>query len=452
MKKIIIFIFILSVIGVGVFAVVWWITHKPIMNEYVVHLRDEQGKVVDFQYGSIPSLTNPDYYKNVRQQLIDARADFIDADLSGMQLRVYKQGAVVTQVEIKAKGKVGSWSQTPSGFYKAETKEKAHRSSFEPVSMKWNIPFQGNYFIHGWPTYVSNGQSVTSSYSGGCIRLTDDDAKKVYDLVTTGMPILVHQQDITDTVFSYDVNIPELSGKTYLAADLSNNFVFLEKNQDALYPLADFTKLVNAFVVSEYMNYNIPITVTDDMLVSTNIPRLKAKQKYTPYELIFPMILEHSNEAAETLSRPLGRTRFISLMNEKVQSLGMKNTVITEPTGATTTNITTAKDLFQLVKSIKQYRKFILDMSANPTGAMVYGPIRFSDLKVSDPFMQTEGYQGSFFVRMDTNGSSTTQAVVAVYQFVFKGVVRDIVFISFDTENPAQDVQAMREYINRVYK
>lgn len=439
------FALIASAIVVAAFVV--RVRGTTVINEYQLRLKDENGKVADFSYGSLPSLTNPDYYQNVRTQLIGAQANFIDADLNAMKLGVYKKGVLVLEVPIAARGVPGSWSDTPSGLYRAENKVKSHRSSFEPVTMSWNIPFQGNYFIHGWPKFNKTGKPVTSDYSAGCIRLTDENAKKVYDLAEVGMPILVHEQTTKDT-FSYDVNIPNISGATYLAADLDNNFVFLQKNQNISYLLADFAKFLNAFVVSEYLSYDRSITITPQMIEGKRNSRLVVKESYTPYDLMFPLIIEKADEVAEALASAVGRERFIDLMSRKAQALGMEGTAIVDPAGTVNANVTTARDIFQLAKAVTQYRRFLLDMTVDIGKAMTDGPIAFKNIGPNNPLATEAGYIGG----MITRGNNGTESIVAVYVFDFKGSKRPIAIISMDSKTPVDDVRAMMMYIQRTYK
>ncbi len=429
--------------------VVWYVQRAPIVvNEYVLKLRDEKGKVAEFEYGSLPSLTNSDYYKNVREQLVTVGADFVDADLALMKLAVYKKGQRVLEVKIGAKGEPGSWFETPAGLYKADAKQKLHYSSFEPVNMKWNIPFQGNYFIHGWPRFNKTDKPVTSDYSAGCIRLTDEDAKKVYDLVDVGMPILVHEDRTLVQAFDYNINIPDIAGKTYLAADITNNFVFLQKNQGYSYPMGDFAKLIQAFIVSEYMSFDRKITITESMLATTTKPRLKAKETYTPYDLIFPLLVEGSNEAAAALAAPLGESYVLKLMNTKAKALGMESTSMVSISGVSSADVTTASDMFQLAKAIGQYRTFILDITRDAQTAMIYGPIQFTTLTSNNPFRAVPGYVGG----MVTRGNGDTKSAVEIFSTEFKGQKRLIALMSFDTNRPEGDILSLRDYVTRTYK
>lgn len=60
-------------------------------------------------------------------------------------------------------------------------------------------------------------------------------------------------------------------------ADMHNNFVFLEQDRTKSVPIGGLTKLMTALVATEYINIEKTTTVTEDVLVDTEIKRLKAE-------------------------------------------------------------------------------------------------------------------------------------------------------------------------------
>src|SRR3989339_1017591 len=185
---------------VGVFVGTYY-TSQAKVYEYQLEIKTPEGDTTALQYGIWPELAHVDFFKKVREGFIEGKANFIEANLTAMQMLVYEDGQLLFTVPIKSKGKEGSWWETPSGLYRAEAKEKTHFSSFGHVYMPWSIPFQGNFFIHGWP-YYPDGTPVKEGYSGGCIRLEDVYAKQVYEHIKVGMPILVFEEE-SEKAFSY---------------------------------------------------------------------------------------------------------------------------------------------------------------------------------------------------------------------------------------------------------
>ena len=146
----------------------------------------------DLIYGSWPALEDENFFASTRDKFIEDKVTFLEANLSSMTMRYYEKGEVVKEVPIATKGREGSWWETPAGLYQISTKEKNHFSSFGRVDMPNSMQFQGNFFIHG-PTFYPDGTPTPSSYSGGCIRLSMDDSKAIFDLVEQGTPLLVFE-------------------------------------------------------------------------------------------------------------------------------------------------------------------------------------------------------------------------------------------------------------------
>ncbi len=402
------------------------------------------GKVL--QYGSQPALSNPDFFKTVKNDFLAKKASFIEADLSEMKVRVYQNGVLAKEVPIKTKGKEGSWWETPAGLYKIETKEKNHFSSFGHVNQPWSMAFQGNFFIHGWPT-EPDGTPVSSTYSGGCIRLADEDAKSVYDLATVGMPILVFEKDFGSDSFSYEVNAPNLTSTSYLAADLKNNFVFAQKNTTVQVPIASLTKLITALVSAEYINLDKQITITSSMTVKTSLSRLVPGEKVSAYSLLYPLLMESSNEAAEALAQSVGRERFISLMNQKAVSLGMTHTHFADPAGSSADNISTAEDLFQLAKYIYNNRSFVLKISTGKVTGSAYDAPKWNDLQNFNIYNGVPGFVGGKVGKT----TAAKETALMLFEREVSGEKRPTVFIVLGADNNKTDEDALRAYVEAVY-
>jgi D-alanyl-D-alanine carboxypeptidase len=194
--------------------------------------------------------------------------------------------------------------------------------------------FQGNFFIHGWP-YYPDGTDVASTYSGGCIRLSTKDAKEIYQMIKVGMPVIVSEESFKSDNFAYPQEKIEanVSAKSYLVADLKSRSVLASSEHTGPLPIASITKLMTALVAAEYINLDKPINVRASAMVQTSVPRLKAGESRSAYQLLYPLLAESSNEAAYALSDHLGRNYFVTLMNQKAEALGMKTAHFEDPAG-----------------------------------------------------------------------------------------------------------------------
>lgn len=407
--------------------------------------KDETG--LNFQYGPQPALAKADYFNEVKGKLIDSRTDFVEADLSSMNLTVYQSGKVVKQTKILTKGREGSWWETPAGIYKIESKEPNHFSSFGHVYQPWSMAFQGNFFIHGWP-YYPGGKAVASAYSGGCIRLSTEDAKAVFELVKVGTPVIVFEKDFESDNFVYKIDPPDVSARQYLAADLQNNFVFLEKDPQAVAPIASIAKLFTALVAAEYINLDKEVTINKNMIVATSKPRLYEGETLSAIDLLYPLLEESSNEAAVALASLIGRERFIGLMNKKVGALGMNDTRLTDPAGSDSGNVSNAEDLFNLAKYLYNNRSFILKISANKVGDNAYGAPPFQDLENFNLFSANPEFIGGKIGK----SSAAKETMLAIFEVEIKGQKRPIAIIVLGSDDRVgEDVSKILAWIEEEY-
>ncbi|MEK7110706.1 MAG: L,D-transpeptidase family protein [Patescibacteria group bacterium] len=413
---------------------------------YQVLLEDRNAVTRELRFGSWPALANPDFFREVKEKFIAGKISFIEDDLSAMRLTFYREGAPVETFPILTKGREGSWWETPAGLYKIDGKKENHFSAFAGVYLPWSLPFQGNFFIHGWP-YYPGGEPVRSTYSGGCIRLSTDDAKKLYDLVTLGTPVLVFEKDFAADNLAYEVRLPEISAKEYLVADLKSNFVLLGKATRESAPIASLTKLVTALAAAEYINLDNTVTITDEMLVPTSKPRLVAGENISAFNLLYPLLLESSNEAAITLAANLGQGRFVALMNDKARSLGMTQTTFVDPSGSGAGNVSTVEDLFALLRSIYNNRSFILQLTTGRLDNSVYGRPAFNDLGNFNVFGNYPEFLGG---KMGVS-ESAGETMATIWNVIISGETRPLAVVVLGSREAAQDTETLVNHVRATY-
>ncbi len=407
-----------------------WNQHHPFLQtNYNLTITRPDGTKEALAYGTSPELQNPDFYASTRDSLVKEKASFIEANLSTMKIRVYKDGLVVKEADILTKGKKGSWWETPAGVYRVEDKVRKHLSSFSPVYTEWNLIFQGNFFIHGWPYWADSGEPVTSTYSGGCIRLSDKDAEEIYGEATVGEPVLVFEDSSDTTPHDYAPNLSNVNATSFLAADIENSYVFLEKNTSDKLPLASSVDLLDALVATDYMN------------IEHNIS--SSGHTYTLYDLLFPLLLKNDENVADDILSPLGSTRALGLMNDKATAIGMVDTHVGSVEVDDSDNVTTAEDLFRLGGYLYNYRRFILNLTNKVVDNASYGKSAFGGIPNTSPFKNIPGYVG---------GTTSASSTVAVFNVTFGDSKRPIAFIALGSSDPAGDISAMLDYVESAYK
>ncbi len=293
---------------------------------------------------------------------------FIAADLKLMQIFLYEQGVLLETIPIVSKGKPGSYWETPTGRYDVITKEESHFSSFGEVYMPYSMQFFGNFFIHGWP-YYPDGSPVSAGYSGGCIRLSTIDAKKVYDFAERKTPIFVYNEsnkdDFLETVRVKNEPLPKVSAEAFIVADVYTGKVYAERNSDKQLPIASITKLMTAIVASETINFERFVSV--DMSIpnetKSDYGSIEKGDSLTALSLVYPLLMESNNAVAHSFADMYGSRAFVEWMNKKAKAIGAKETFFADPSGISVNNRSTVSDLFLLSQYLVENRSFILSVS-----------------------------------------------------------------------------------------
>lgn len=128
---------------------------------------------------------------------------------------------------------------------------------------------------------------------------------------------------------------PEIQGKAGLSFDLTTNTMLYQKNAYQRLPMASLTKIMTAIIALEHPKLDDKYTVSQDDLVGEDSMGISQGETYSLEELLYGLILQSGNDAAEVLAHnfPGGRDGFIIAMNEKVQALGLSDTHFPNPTG-----------------------------------------------------------------------------------------------------------------------
>ncbi len=147
-----------------------------------------------------------------------------------------------------------------------------------------------------------------------------------------------------------------LKSSVALVIDQETREVLFSKNDHAVLPIASLTKLMTGVVVNEArlpMDENITITQDDVDTEKGSRSRLTVGTTLSRGELLHLALMSSENRAAHALGRtyPGGLATFVSLMNAKASALGMKDTRYVEPTGLSSNNQSSARDLATLVNA-----------------------------------------------------------------------------------------------------
>ena len=151
-----------------------------------------------------------------------------------------------------------------------------------------------------------------------------------------------------------------LASSNVLVVDDSTGLALLEKDADSSVPMASLTKLMTAMVVLDAgQSLAEMLLVTDD-----DLDRLKHTRRGVAVGTLLPrgqmleLALQASdNRAASALARhyPGGMAAFVHAAALKARDLGLRHTVIVEPTGLSPQNMSSAADMVAVLQAAGDY-------------------------------------------------------------------------------------------------
>ena len=388
-----------------------------------------------------------------RAALISNRESFLEINLKEMVVRLYKDGSPIKEYPIRVKGKENDWGETPSGFFAIKGRETSHFSSLGSVFMPYSLRFQGNYYVHGLP-YYSDGSLTGADFSSGCVNLATEDAKELFSLVPINFPVLVLEndyQDPTTEIKNIALTPPSLQAKSYLVADLDNSQIFMIKNPETIYPVIGVNKLLTGISASELLRLSFDPNLIDKLYINERMllppgetAGLTLGKSFTFFDLYYPLLVEHSNDASEALALRLSRN-YLGILKERAHSLGMSNTTLVDSYGGEQGNFSTSEDLFYLLRYLFNNRLWMLNISKGKV-YNDFGNSQFTNLENKNLFNNDHDFVGGF-TEQGSDGLSTS---TFVFKTSFKGSERYIGIVLIGSPDVLGDVGMIRNYLIKI--
>lgn len=137
--------------------------------------------------------------------------------------------------------------------------------------------------------------------------------------------------------------------------------VLFAKNQDEALPIASLTKLMTALVSLESYDPEEKISVSAEAVAQEGDQgKLLVGQTLSVREMLYPLLLESSNDAAAALAERMGEDHFIDRMNHRADTLRLTKTSFVNPNGLdpddpeALPNLSSARDLAELAVFVKR--------------------------------------------------------------------------------------------------
>lgn len=159
----------------------------------------------------------------------------------------------------------------------------------------------------------------------------------------------------------------------YIVRDITHDKIVFEKDADRLVPIASLVKLITAVVARQEIDMETHITVGPKVMSAYgNTAEFREGETFTARDLMYPLLMVSSNDAAEALARAHGRPEFIKLMNTFAQSIGAYETYIADPAGLSPDTVSSAGDMALVLEWIYIHDPDLLEITRLKTKTVRY--------------------------------------------------------------------------------
>lgn len=142
-----------------------------------------------------------------------------------------------------------------------------------------------------------------------------------------------------------------------------------EKDTEKKLAIASLTKLMGSLVVMRHYPLEEEITISRAaVLEEENFGQLKVGDRFWPQDLLYPLLMESSNDASAAFALEIGMSNFLDLMNQEAIFLGLKDTFFVNHAGLDpdikggAINYSTARDIFLLTHYLKTFHPSIFEI------------------------------------------------------------------------------------------
>lgn len=203
--------------------------------------------------------------------------------------------------------------------------------------------------------------------SGLCINvfadITDDSRAVSGNIVTE-----YYSGDLTDEIESAAAipmsSPPEINSKSVILMEQSTGKVLYEKNADEALPPASITKIMTMVLICEALDSGA-LKMTDVVTTSEHAASmggsqiwLEPKETMNVKDLIKAVAIGSANDASVALAEHIAGSEegFVTMMNEKANQLGMKNTVFKNACGLDADgHLSTARDVALMSRELLKH-------------------------------------------------------------------------------------------------
>ncbi len=216
-------------------------------------------------------------------------------------------------------------------------------------------------------------------FAAGCGNRTDTE--NAYDVYETTSEYLSRESGLitmeTDDMFASDLCVGGVENSEAFFAEsdcAKTEAVMLPDDREITYAKniyqkrypASTTKILTAYLALKYGDLDQTVTVSEhaiDILEDgSSLCNLRAGDQYTLRDLLYGLLLESGNDAANVIAETVGGSQeaFVEMMNEEAAALGATRSHFVNPHGMPDDDhYTTAYDLYLIFEAALQYDEFV---------------------------------------------------------------------------------------------
>jgi len=215
---------------------------------------------------------------------------------------------------------------------------------------------------------------------------------------------------------------PDVSAKAYVVIDVTTGDTILQHNASQVLPIASITKLFTAAALTSY-DEEITITATD-VAAEGRAGKLEVGQVYRARELLFPLLLESSNDAAAALAR-------------RLDTISLDTVPLADASGLSSQNQASALQVAVAVRNLYHTQPYLFDITQLEQYIGTY-----TGWVNNSPLYQFSGYRGGKHGYTEAAGK-TAAAIFAESSLDD----RELVYVVLGSRDVKSDVQALRSTV-----
>lgn len=175
--------------------------------------------------------------------------------------------------------------------------------------------------------------------------------------------------------------MPNISARSFISLALlpdGSTYRLASRGATVSWPIASITKLMTTLVALDSYSPDDIITISQQAVAQEEVAgRLVVGQTFSVRSLLYPLLLESSNDAAYALAQKMGVDAFIAKMNTTAATLNLNKTHFINPHGLDDFsrtdkqfNESTADDIARLVLFIEQHHPDIFEITRTPSALL----------------------------------------------------------------------------------